>query len=138
MSYFRTNNGYNFNSLPNCSWVILFILIGFFFSGCRLDYKPLSDDLGYSIKYIDENKYRIEYYAPTKFEYENIDNLLLKFATDICDSEFSLEKFKEEVVENPKEINLDKNLPKIKVVSSILKCTSLNKLMIKNPSFPYP
>lgn len=99
-------------------------------SGCRLDYKPLSESVGYNINHLELTKYKIEYYAQVKFEYSKLENHLLRYASEICLSEFSLEKFEENVSYLTPMEDVKNKPTESKVVSAILNCEEINQPML--------
>ena len=51
------------------------LIFGISISGCRLVYKPLSENLGYKIEHLEKNKYKIEYHTPTKYNSSDVEYL---------------------------------------------------------------
>jgi hypothetical protein len=102
-------------------------------SSCKLLYKPLYGYVGYTIEHLDGDSYRIEYHARAKYEYKEITVLLKRYASEICLSEYKLNKIEENYFKVTAWADVRKKPDDSKSVTAELSCEKINqKLMDKS------
>lgn len=85
--------------------------------------------MGYSIEYLENSNYRIEYHARAKYKFSEIRKLLKRYASDVCQTEYSLDNFEENYHEVIAWADVRKKPDDSKVVTAKMKCIKINEVI---------